>query len=415
MDSISSTISNLLFRYFRIDAHYFFSGGVWLTIIQAITVSGALIVSVILANVLDESQYGSYRYILGLGILFSTFSLTGIGQSIFQTAAKKYLWFYERGIRASLIYSLGISISGLTGTVYYFIQDNHELALGCLLIALFQPFVNTFQLIFSSLQGERKFRESTFLQGVKTVFITATTVGTIYITQDVFWLVFSFLVSNTVINLGIHILYKPRDTSEFDEKIYSRYMTYAKNTSIRNILGNVAFRIDSIIVFQQLGATNLAIYTIATILPEQIKTSFKNITTLLVPKYALHDNMDNIKKSMFRRSMQLLLLTILVTILYIIFAPLIYTLLFPKYHEAIVLTQLISLSFPAMIALIPLSALQAHTEEKKLNKLNTYTSVLMIMLTTVLTITHGLMGAIFAKILSRYINVAFTYFYLWQK
>jgi O-antigen/teichoic acid export membrane protein len=192
-------------------------------------------------------------------------------------------------------------------------------------------------------------------------------------------------------------------------------MTYAKNTSIRNILGNVAFRIDSIIVFQQLGATNLAIYTIATILPEQIKTSFKNITTLLVPKYALHDNMDNIKKSMFRRSMQLLLLTILVTILYIIFAPLIYTLLFPKYHEAIVLTQLISLSFPAMIALIPLSALQAHTEEKKLNKLNTYTSVLMIMLTTVLTITHGLMGAIFAKILSRYINVAFTYFYLWQK
>jgi O-antigen/teichoic acid export membrane protein len=180
-------------------------------------------------------------------------------------------------------------------------------------------------------------------------------------------------------------------------------------------LGNIAFRIDSIIVFQQLGATNLAIYTIATILPEQIKTSFKNISTLLVPKYAMHDNLDSIKKSMFSRSIQLLLFTILITILYIVFAPLIYTLLFPKYHEAIILTQLISLSFPAMIALIPLSALQAHTEEKKLNKLNTYTSMLMIVLTTVLTITHGLMGAIFAKILSRYINVAFTYFYLWQK
>ena len=130
--------TSLLAHYLRIDAHYFFTGGVWLTIIQVITVLGALVVSAVFAHVLDEAKYGVYRYILGIGALLTSFSLTGIGQSIFQTSAQKHTWFYPLGIRKSLIYSLGITISSIIGSIYYFIQDNTELALGCLIIAILQ-------------------------------------------------------------------------------------------------------------------------------------------------------------------------------------------------------------------------------------------------------------------------------------
>lgn len=411
MRFVIKKISTLLFHYFRIDGHYFFSGTVWLTVIQAITVLGALIVTVVLANALDESEYGVYRYILGIGALLSSFSLTGVGQSVFQTAAQGHKWFYPLGIKKSLMYSLGITLSSLIGSIYYFLQNNIELALGCLLIAIFQPLLNTFQQIFPFLQGERRFRESTILQGIKTLIITIATVGTVYVTQDIFWLVFAYLLSNTATNLATHFLYRPKAVSNVDKAVLTRFMNYAKNTSIRNIISIIAFRIDSVIVFQQLGATQLAIYTIANILPDHIKASFKNIITLLVPKYALHDNMDSIKKSMLKRSLQLLIITVVVMILYIIIAPLIYTLLFPKYHQAILFSQIIVLSFPAMIALIPLSALQAHTKQKELNTLNIQISVVMIITTGLLTTTHGLIGAVLAKILSRYIGLFLAYYH----
>jgi O-antigen/teichoic acid export membrane protein len=414
MQFITAKIINLLAHHFRIDAHYFFSGAVWLTIIQAITVLGALIVSVVFAHLLDETEYGVYRYILGIGALLSSFSLTGIGQSVFQTSAQKHTWFYPLGIKKSLIYSLGITASSMIGSIYYFIQDNTELALGCLLIAILQPLLNTYQQIFPFLQGEKRFRESTILQGIKTAVVTISSLGAIYFTHDIFWLVLTYLLSNTIMNVAAHFIYKPRNVATAEKTIYKRYMDYARNTSVRNIISIIAFRIDSIIIFQQLGAANLAIYTIANILPEHIKTSFKNITTLLVPKYALHDNLDAIKKNLFKRSLQLFSIFVLITIVYIFVAPIAYEILFPKYDDVIFLSQIVALSFPAMIALIPISALQAHTEEKRLDSFNTQTSIFMIAVTIVLTITGGIFGAVLARVISRYVNLFLAYYHFFK-
>jgi O-antigen/teichoic acid export membrane protein len=145
-------ITQLLAHHFRIDAHYFFSGAVWLSIIQAITVLGALVVSVVLAHMLSEAEYGIYRYILGIGALLTSFSLTGMVPAVFQTAAQGHKGFYPLGIRKSLIFGLGITVSGLIGCLYYVYQNNIELALGCLVVALLQPLFNTFQQIFTFIQ-----------------------------------------------------------------------------------------------------------------------------------------------------------------------------------------------------------------------------------------------------------------------
>jgi O-antigen/teichoic acid export membrane protein len=98
-------------------------------------------------------------------------------------------------------------------------------------------------------------------------------------------------------------------------------------------------------------------------------------------------------------------------IVYIVLSSHLYKILFPKYHEAVILSQIVALSFPAMTALIPLSALQAHTKESELNKLNTSSSLLTIVITTLFTIFFGLVGAVAARVLSRYITLLLTYYY----
>lgn len=404
-----------LTKRFGIDLHYFAKGGFWLSVTQVVTIFGSLIVSVVFANLLDETEYGVYRYILSIGALLTVFSLTGMSQSIFQTSAQGYTGFYTLGIRKSLLFSSGITVASLVGSVYYYFNDNIELALGCALIALFQPLLNTFQQIFPFLQGQKRFRESTLLQGLKTVSVTAASIGAVLFSQNALVLVLVYLLSNTLVNIGSHLLFRPKTKEPVDEKVLIRYMQYAKNTSVRGFIGNIAFRIDSIIVFQQLGAAELAIYTIANILPEHIKGSFKNLATLLVPKYVQHEDLEVIRKSMLKRSTQLILVFTAIMIAYIFLVPFVYMLIFPKYEEAILYSQLLALSFPAMIALLPISALQAHTEEKKLTWQNNLSSVIMLILTIVLTITHGLLGAILARVLSRYVNMFLTFYFLYKK
>lgn len=404
-----SYAANFLNKKFNIDAHYFLKGGFWLSLTQGIGIIFGIATSALFAHYLSETEYGIYRYILSLAVLFSVFSLTGLGQSILQTAAKKYYGFYQETVSINFIYNFGVLFSALIGAGYYFYKENFILASGCFLIALLQPVINSFQFTPTYLQGSGRFRETTILQGIKTAFVSIASLLALYLTQHVVILVGVYLTSNALANLASHLWYRPKKTAVIPPELYTKYLSYAKHTSIRNILGSVVYRLDSIVIFTYLGATELAIYTIANIIPEQIKGSIKNLATLLIPKYSQHENLNVFKRFIFKRSLQLLVVLSVLTALYILAAPIVYSLLFPKYESAVMLSQIVALSFPAMIAIIPTAALQAQLKERELYVFNIQTALLTLTLTLTLIFFYGLIGAIAAKILSRYGTTIFSY------
>ena len=404
-----SSAANFLQKKFNFDAHYFLKGGFWLSLTQGIGIIFGIVTSALFAHYLSETEYGTYRYMLSLAVLFSVFSLTGLGQSILQTAAKKYYGFYQETVSINFIYNLGVLSSALAGAGYYLYKENIALALGCFLIALLQPVINSFQFTPTYLQGSGRFRETTVLQGIKTAFVSIASLASLYLTQDVIILVGAYLASNALANLTSHLWYRPRKAASTPPELYTKYLSYAKHTSVRNILGNIVYRLDSIIIFTYLGAAELAIYTIANIIPEQIKGSIKNLATLLTPKYAQHENLDVFKKFIFKRSAQLLVVLSVLTALYVLVAPIVYGVLFPKYESAVLLSQLVALSFPAMIAIIPSGALQAQLKERELYTFNLQTAASTLALTITLIFFYGLAGAIAAKIFSRYGTAIFSY------
>lgn len=409
-----SSAANFLQKKFNFDAHYFLKGGFWLSLTQIIVVLAGILTTSLFAHYMSETDYGIYRYLIGLAVLLSSFSLTGLGQSILQTAAKKYYQFYQETIRLNFLYSLSITVISLGGAVYYFINENLILSLGCILIAIFQPIINGFQNTQVFLQGSRRFREATIAQGIKVLIVSLASIAALFLSESILILFLVYLGVNSLVNVLFHIIYRPQHTPQTPPEVSVQYVAYAKSTSIRNIISSVSNRLDTVLIFTQLGAAELAIYTIATIIPEQIKASFKNLASLLLPKYAKHDDMRILKKSVPRRSLQLLLLLLPVTIIYIIAAPYIYELLFPKYEEAVFLSQLISISFPAMIAMIPASILQSHLKEKALYQNQIFEATIFTILLCVLVLKFGVIGAVIARVTTRYIT-GILYFYLLSK
>ena len=410
-----SSFVGFINKKFNTDAHYFLHGGFWLTLTQGVVVVSGIITTALLANYLSPTSYGVYRYLIGLAIIFSSFSLTGLGQSILQTAAKKYYGFYAETIKINLVYSLGITAAAVGGAVYYFVFKNPTLAIGCLLIALFQPIINIYQYTPAFLQGSNRFKESTIIQSTRAITTSLISIGVLLITKSIVILFVTYLLSNALISFVTDFTYKLKVSEPTDKKILNKYISYAKHTSVRNIVASISNRLDTVLVFTQLGAAELAIYSIATIIPEQIKGSFKNLANLLLPKYAKQEDISSLKVSVVKRSLQLFVVLTVVMALYIVVAPYLYQILFPTYHEAILFSQISALAFPTFILLIPYSVLQSQLAEAQLHRITLYSSLFQILTLVGFIFAFGLLGAIIAKIVYRVFLLILTYAYLNKK
>ena len=391
-------------RRFRIDITYFLSGGLWLITAQGLTIVASLISAVIFARLLSQTELGIYRYVISVGIFLSAFSLSGIGQAILQAGAKGHTVFFSYSTKPTILYGLGSSMTALIAALYYFYNGNHVLMVGCITIALLQPTSILFLNTLAYLYGQKHFKSGTYLQGIKSFIVAGASIATIYITRDITTLLIVYFATQAICGIGSYLWYRPHqaNTEPLSVDIQKKYLAFAKHTSVQNIIVGLANRLDNIIVFQHLGAASLAYFTIATLLPDQIKGAFKNVLTLLIPKYAKHDTIDTLRGHIPKRSWQFFCILTLISIGVILITPPLYTLLFPMYPEAILYSQLLALSFPASIYLIPFSALQSQTKDRTLYHLHAYISVFQIIVTYTLILTSGLIGAIIARIVTQY-------------
>ena len=408
-----TSIADKIQKKFRIDAHYFLKGGFWLTLTQVIVTLAGLVTTAVFAHYLSENEYGIYRYLLGLAIIFSSFSLTGLGQSILQTSAKGFYNFYNETLRLNLLWNIPTLLASGAGAIYYFYNNNLLLSLGCVAIALLQPFINTYQYVPTYLQGDKKFKLSANIQNCKIIFVALVSVITLYFTDQILILLTVYLGASALSNYLSHVFFVKKKVVKTPKEIFNTYIKYSKHTSLRNVLSTVANRIDAVIIFTQLGAADLAIYTIATLVPEQIKGHFKNIASLLLPKYAIAGSAILISGA-FKRSLLLVVTFTIIALSYIVAAPFIFGIFFPKYTEAILLSQILAISFPAMIAILPNTILKASLSEKELYKIEIISSLYLILSSFVTIYFFGLWGAIINKILFRYLTMSLNYIYMYR-
>jgi hypothetical protein len=160
--------------------------------------------------------------------------LSGLGQAILQTAAKKYYGFYQKTLRLNFTYSLIMAGKATVGFGYYWFNKNTLLAFDCLLIGILQPITNTFKLIPVFLQSSRRFKESTILHIVRMLVISNSSIITLLLTQNILILFAVYLSSYLITNLDSHLIFLPK-VEEVPKK-YSISISAMLNTRAYEIL-----------------------------------------------------------------------------------------------------------------------------------------------------------------------------------
>jgi O-antigen/teichoic acid export membrane protein len=396
-------------RYTKTDMVYLTRGGFWLTLGQAASAICSFAIAIIFARYLSKDVYGNYKYILSLAGLLGAFTLTGISTAMSRSVTKGFEGSLIYAVKISLKWSFISSMISLCCSVYYYLNDNIPLSISLLIISLFSPIISGFSMYDSYLSGKKDFRLSAIFQvllnfSTSALLILAVTNGSIQ--KNPVLLVLAYFVFNAIVvcvlfTITLHI-HKPN--REIDPTMTS----YGKHLSIINMLNVVAAKIDSILIFHYLGAINLAIYSFAIAIPEQMKGVVKNLTQLSFPKFA-GKSLNEINTSFGHKFFIMSCVLVIAVIAYILATPLIFHILFPQYVESIVYSKIYALSLLGSLASLPLNVFESHADKDVLYKVNVFGAILQIATLAILVPFYGIMGAVVARIITRFLVLIVIY------
>jgi O-antigen/teichoic acid export membrane protein len=263
----------------------------------------------------------------------------------------------------------------------------------CMLIAgVATPLMNAYSLAPGMFAGRKDFRRPTLYNLWSQVISTAIIVLTAVYIHNVIILIAVNFISNLIIDIGIYLyimkVWKPN--TETDPALIG----YGKHISYMNFFGTLANQLDKILVFHWMGAVELAIYSFAIAIPEQIQGSYKNLFAIALPKMTSADP-RLLRASVLDKFYRLTAITIILVAAYYFAAPYIYTVLFPKYLSSVWYSQIYMFGLVTIPGIALFSAyFQVKQDTATLYKITLAGNAVTIFLTVVLIYSFGITGAV---------------------
>lgn len=390
---------NKISAFLKVDMAYVIKGGAFLSLGNLFSIAANFILAFFIARLLPKEIYGTYSYIIAWISVLGVFALTGMDTAVIQSVSRGFENSLIIGLKKKIKYGLLGTLAALLIGAYYSYSGNYTLSAAFFIGAIFIPFLNGFQIYNAYLVGKKEFGSSAFYAIASQLFIAIVLIATIIMTKNVINIIAAYLIANLIPNIiffvNTRIKIKSSDLGK-DEEI----MGYAKHLSLINAVSIVASYFDQFLAFHFLGPSNLAIYAFAISPSEQIKGFFKGLSDLILPKFSQRSE-EELKKTMTRKIIILTIFTALIVGIYILLAPLFYKIFFPRYLDAVFLSQIFALSMLNTPPGLIIGALAAHKKIKNLYLYNIISPIFQILIMTILTPLYGLIGLILARIIAR--------------
>lgn len=389
-------------KYTKTDMEYLVKGSYWNILSQIVVSVSTLLLSIAFAHFISKEVYGEYKYVLSIASILSAFALSGLGTAINKSINQGYegtmndvFWKNIKWSALFMLLSLGLSI-------YYFLNENNSLGIAMLIIGSFSPFLNSTNLYNFYLEAKKDFKRSSIYFGIIGNIFPAFClfVGMFFFNKPI-WFILIYFVSNTLIGIILYFrvlkIYRP------NKKIDPDALNYSKHLSLMGILSTITGSIDQVLIFHYIGGAQLAIYNFAIAIPKQIKGPMKGLASLIFPKFSEREDRE-IRAGMKNKILWLFLGSLILIALYIIAAPYIFKLLFPKYMDSVFYSQVFSFSLLWIISIPSETYLLAKRKIKEQYIGNTIGPVVQTALLLTGILWGGLLGLVIARVANSLIS-----------
>jgi O-antigen/teichoic acid export membrane protein len=410
--TVKARIIKKLRSTLRTDIGYLFRGGSYLAIGQVIASASGLAITVGLAHALEQAEYGLYSYILSLAGFAAAFTLSGMDTAVAQATARGNNRTLLQGFKLKLLWCIPMALGTLVAGIYYLTQGDTTIGYSLLVVGTLAPFMNASSLYGAYFIGKRLFKKIAHDNVFTNIAIATAILATAYLTHNVVYIVIAYFLSSTLIFLTRTTLLIHSVSANTSDSNDTESLSLGKHLSAMDVFSNVATHLDKIIVFQLLGATSLALYVLALAPIKQLQGIAKLVRTLVLPKFSLR-SADELRDTIPHKFKIFFVFSFSITLLYCLIAEFAFEHLFPKYTDAVVYSQALSLSLLFMPFILHTQALTVLGKKHELYVLHLTKPFIKIGLLLFLVPTYGIWGAVGAHILFNVTHYALlTFFFL---
>ncbi len=399
-----SKIIKVTERFVKTDVRYIAKGGFWLVIGQIASSLAGLALTIGFSHLVSKEVYGNYRYALSLAGVIAGFSLTGMGNAIIRAVAKGFEGTVMAGFKTKLVWGAAPFFISLAAGFYYLIQGDIFLSLSLFLIGVSTPFIESGKLFGHLAVGRKDFKTSAIYSVWYKLVPTVILLAIIFYSSNPLIIVSAYFISQALVSMALYFIslrkFQPNHKIDFSA------IKFGKQLSFINILSDVAQYIDQIIIFNFLGAAQLAIYNFAFIVPDKIRSLLRLNSQLSLPKFS-DRQFGEIASTLPRKFLIMISLTFILAGVYILAAPLIFSLLFPQYQESVFYSQIASLVIVSggMMSIVN-SAFFAHKKIFSVSVLNLTYPIVQIMLVIIFWYWLGFLGVVISRVISQWFGAA---------
>lgn len=399
-------------KYTQTDMVYLAKGGFWLTFGQAISAASAFVLAIIFANLLPQYIYGNYKYVMSIAGILAIFTLPGINTAITQAVAKNEKVNTKSLSKFKIKYGLIASAISLAIGIYYFVKDNNIFAACFSILAILIPLTESFTLYAATLNGLQFFKKLNIRNSIIIIIHSLVLGISLIFTQNIIILIslnFSVLL---ILRFVVSHITEKENPSQDDKN--TDIKKYGQHLSIAQSINTIGSQIDKILIYQYLGAAELAIYFMAITPVDQVKQVVKNIVPLTLPKLSQRSDKE-LDKSLGKKLIMTGISGILLTGIYIILAPIFFKYFVPQYIDS----TPFSITFSIMILLQSISSmlasvLRAQKMTKIIHQNTIIQNILLILLMISMGYYYGIMGVILAKLIAMMVSIIIRII-LWKK
>lgn len=391
-------------KYTKADMLYLAKGGFWVSFGQGFNSTLSLILIIAFANLLPKETYGLYKYVLSIAGILNVFTLTGMNSAISRTVALGDDSVLQPAIRYQLKWNLLMLVALYCVGGYYILQNEYDFAIAFFILGTFVPMTLAFNTYGAYLQGKKKFQVVNILSVLSTLIYTIGMFVMMFVSDSFVWLIGAYATTTFLSSVIFYTYtlrkYNPPDSDDAEDTLaYGRKLTYIK------LLGPVTSQIDKVILGHFWGPVQLATYSLATTIPSKAVPALKNLIDIGFPKFATK-TATQINTVFYRRILQGLITGSLVTVLYVLIAPYLFTYLLPQYIDGVVYSQVLAISF---IFALPTRYVGLLFESQKLSRLvlinNSINSGILIALYICFGLMGGIMGLVIAQVTQSFLGL----------
>ncbi|MDO8676857.1 MAG: oligosaccharide flippase family protein [Candidatus Azambacteria bacterium] len=398
-------------EFLGLDLKYFASGGFWTTLGQGINTVLSLILLIAFANLLPKETYGFYRYILSLAGIFNIFTLMGMNTAVGQAVAAGNEGALKTSVKYQLKWNLIMAVAFWTLGGYYFINDNKILAISFLIFGIFIPLTSAFNTYGAYLEGKKKFKINNLFGIFSTALYVTGMILIMFLSKEVLPLIIAYSLTAFAATAFFYFktiqLFNPPETPSRETIEYGKKMSYLR------FISPIVAQIDKIVLTNYWGVEQLAVYALASAIPEKIGPYIKDMIGLGMPKLA-QKTVKDINIVFWKRIFQTLGLGIVLSLGYILLSPIVFKYLLPQYLDSIFYSQILAITFVFITPVGYLGA--AFTSQKMVRPIiisGLSMSITRIILYVILGIWGGILGLVLAQVIY-YIIVFFVNIALWK-